>query len=122
MSIYYYLFNKNKKEGLFLGKKIGHEYQGPTVFVNGKFYFLPKECLELLIDRFKGNNQLDVIILPDYELLDSESYLSKDEGLIEVGGEKENDIPIINYLPELADEAFQKEIEQKGTVVSFPQK
>lgn len=121
MSVYFYLFNKETKECLCLGKKLDRDgvgYQGPSVFVEGKSYFLPDDYLELLIQRFKGSEAGEnVIILPEYELFDSEEYLSEDEETVEIGGESYGDLPITEYLPELEKQAVRDEIKRRGNLI-----
>jgi hypothetical protein len=121
MSVYFFLFNKETKECLCLGKKRerdGVMYQGPSVFVDGDNYFLPNDYLELLIERFNGKKDNDnVIILPDYELFDTEDYVSESEDLVEIGGESYGDLPITKYFPELGQDAVKEDIKRRGEII-----
>lgn len=122
MSVYFYLFNKENKECLCLGKKSerdGPEYQGPSVFIDGYNYFLPKDYLELLIQRFKEKDKDSVILLPDYELFDTEDYVSEDEDLVEVGGEGYGDLPITKYFPELDQQEVKEDIKSRGVILGL---
>lgn len=121
MSVYFYIFNKETKECLCLGKRHhrdGHEYQGPAVFIDGDNYFLPASYLDLLIQRFKEKADNDsVIVLPDYELFDTEDYVSESEVLIKIGGEGHGDLPITKYFPELESDSVKEEIKRTGKII-----
>ena len=121
MSVYFFAFNKEKKECICLGKKDvrdDFEYQGPSLFIGDKNYFLPKKYLELLILRFSEDSSKEsVVILPDYELFDTEDYLAEDEECTEIGGDGYPSLPLSTYLPELKDENVLEEIKREGVVV-----
>jgi hypothetical protein len=121
MSVYFYLFNKKTKLGLCLGKKgirSDHEYQGPSVSISEKQYFLPKKYLDLLIESFYRDSESgEILLLEDHELFDTNKYLSEDEDLIEIGGDKYGDIPLHKYLPELDNPSVIDDI-RKGNLGS----
>jgi hypothetical protein len=117
MSIYYYLFSSNNRECINLGKKgrrNDYEYDGPSVILSGKTYLLPAQYLELMKQRFiEKNGKNNIVICPDYDLFDTEEYLKDDEEFYEVGGERDFDLPITKYLPEIEDLNVRLEIEKR---------
>jgi hypothetical protein len=116
MGIYYLYFNPMNKECLPLGKKVdGYSYEGPVVYLSGKRYFLPRKYLLLLIKRFAGGG--DVLLVPDYEIFDSEEYVSSDELIYKVGGGGAEDPPLSKYLPEINDSSVIEEIIVHGTLI-----
>jgi len=121
MGICHYLFNKETKEGINLGKRgkrIDFEFQGPVCFVNDKRYLLPPKYLNLLIERFKQTgDEKTILIIEDYELLDTFDYLKEDEDLIKIGGDRYFDLPLEKYLPELDSPEVQKEIGETGILI-----
>jgi hypothetical protein len=114
MSIYYYLFSSKSKECINLGKKgrrNDYEYDGPSVFLDGKTYLLPAQYLELIRQRFIEKNDKDsVVVCPDYDLFDTDMYLKCDEECQEIGGDRDFDLPITRYLPEIEDKSVKIEI------------
>jgi hypothetical protein len=114
MSTYYYLFSSKSKECINLGKKgrrDDYEYDGPSIFLDGKTYLLPAKYLELMRQRFMERNDKDsVFVCPDYDLFDTEMYLKFDEEFKEIGGDRDFDLPIVEYLPEIEDKNVKIEI------------
>jgi hypothetical protein len=70
------------------------------------------------MQRFNGKKGNDsVIILPDYELFDTEDYVSEEEDLVEIGGENYGDPPITKYFPELGQDEVKEEIKRRGRII-----
>jgi hypothetical protein len=118
MGVYYYLFSPEAKECVDLGKKgkrLDYEYQGPSVYVDKHSFFLPANYLELLISRFtqEHGGKDKVIYLPDYEL-ESSNYLDDNEDVSVVGGDRDFDIPVNKYLPEIDNVEIQQEITSRS--------
>jgi hypothetical protein len=114
MGIYYYLFAPESKECIELGKKgkrPDYDYEGPSIYVDKHSFLLPARYLDLLISRFtqKHGGEGKVIYLPDYEL-DSSDYLADGEDVSVVGGDRDFDIPVNKYLPEISNVEVQREI------------
>lgn len=121
MSIASYLFNKASKECVYLGKRgvrKDFEFEGPLFFLGENRYLLPVDLLELLIERFReAGSESDLVLVESDDLLDTEIYLSEDDELIEIGGEKYLDPPLAKYLPELDDESGRKNVLENGILV-----
>jgi hypothetical protein len=105
MGIAYYLFDQPSREYLYLGEKVSsldRLYQGPTVFIDGSPYRLPPSMLDILIERFSKNR--NVIFISGNELFDNEDFWDdKDDLGVSVGGDRDFDVPLAIYLPELND-------------------
>lgn len=114
MSVSNYLFSKTSKEYVLLGRKgrrPDSEYEGPIVWLGALRSRLPAYLLQRLIDRFRAAHGADdVLVCSSDELFDSTDYLAEDEIGTEIGGERDGDLPLTRYLPELDEPGVQDEI------------
>lgn len=112
MSTHYYLYEKQKKHCVNLGKKLNESsfgFEGPLFYSDGEFRLLPEELRHLLKKRFiEAHGERNVVVLTDDDLFDSGRYLAIDEEPVEVGGDEDNAIPLNVYLPELVQTASNK--------------
>jgi hypothetical protein len=118
MSVSYYLFSKASKEYISLGsrgRRSDYEYEGPVIWMGPLRSRLPRHLLQTLIDRFReAHGTDDVVVCSSEELFDSTDYLTEDEMGIEVGGERDGDLPLTKYLPELDDPGVREEIRSRA--------
>lgn len=107
MSVYYYLFARDSKECICLGRKVDGEeraYEGPVLWIGVERFRLPAALLSLLLDRFRERHgDAGVFLLREDELYDSGEYLAADEVCIQVGGDEDGAPPLSKYLPELRE-------------------
>lgn len=99
----YYLVCENSGQLLDLNCQLADRYEGPLLVSEHGPSFLREEYLALLISRFCGRNGIENIRVFTFHMLDSawaKGEISED--LVEVGGERDFDLPLIKYLPEIA--------------------
>jgi hypothetical protein len=114
MGITNYIFSPSSKEYVHLGHKGVRddcEYEGPIVWIGEIRTWLPCHLLKLLLDRFReahGSN--DIMICTSDDLFESGKHLSDDDPGTEIGGDRDFDVPLTKYLPELRESHVIEEI------------
>jgi hypothetical protein len=104
MAIYYYLSATNAQQAIPLGRSTPNSlgYEGPVVWICGNRYRLPDKYLSLLIERFRKRHRTsETVIYADYELFDSEKVVAQEDDILVVGGDRDTDPPLEEYLPEI---------------------
>lgn len=103
----YCILATQDKEFISLGEKgvrPDAEYSGPEYFQDGHAYWLSPDLLTALVSRFRdAHSAASIVIGPTSEVLDTDQHLDPDDVPIEVGGERDFDVPLTQYLPELRE-------------------
>jgi hypothetical protein len=99
------------------GRRDDWEFEGPVVWIDSRRYRLPADLLEQLVARFRERHgETSVAIRPLDEQFESDGIWSHDEGVIEVAGDSDGNIPLSEYLPELDDPETRRRIQFDTTL------
>ena len=114
----FYLIGETTQEYIRLGVKLTHRYKGPSVWRADGPYSLSEKMLSLLVGRFYMRNNFAFVKFMDFYTFDSEIAHGRTFAEFkEVGGERDDDVPLKAYLPELEDMKVEdytvKEIEDQ---------
>jgi len=117
MGISYYLLSSMNRIALPLGKRDharSDVYDGPVVWINSERRYLPPDHLILLQNRFKQKHD-DAQVVADYELYNIAGVVGDcDDEIVILGGDRDWDLPLTTYFPELATHEIRAEILSNG--------
>ncbi|MFN0032711.1 MAG: hypothetical protein ACKVOR_11180 [Flavobacteriales bacterium] len=113
----YALTSPKCREYLFLGKVTANKerpFEGPKYFAFDDFYLLPDELYSLLVERYCKKCDYHISYQTLEELSDLAEYREEDHYGPEIGGERDFDISLKEYLPELNDLKVIEQIKNAG--------
>ena len=121
MGITYYLLSPQSRVALPLGKRDESQdglYDGPVVWIGSERRYLPPDRLAIVQTLFRQKHS-DALVVADYELYPTGGIAEdSDEELVILEGDRDWDLPLTSYFPEMLTDEFWKEILINGRPIT----